>query len=1135
MLALLVGLQIFVLLAVMAELHYTFASNYKHFDDAITTAIKVQIKERLEKEGLILRADLREWVSANQLQTPYENLSAADQQLSDCTKLLAEDDVINLFDRNGKWLSSTTGIEATYSFDSGAKDNDSSFVTSNSGLLMVYSMPLTDQSGATTAYLQIARPTAHDFFTQLTGSDQATSVFSTHETRLTINGFNKQQQNAKKRNMLSRLGDNSIKTTVDLNDAQGNWVAALTITRPKLWTTLPVNPRLQQFIWLSAILLIYIALIRMLQHRFMGQPLSKLRNNLELLSGSDMPEFEYGKRKGDLNNVTDVLSRLVVEHRTRESELKLFASAIDVTDDTILMVEKNGDLYYANPSYEKLTGYSVDQSIGLEDWWKRIFSSRAMNYRKSAKDEWEGTLTIRHKSGDSRVVEATSFKMKGIDGEEENKAYYVVVMHDVTEKVAQLAEIEVLATAVKTIDDCILILDKDALVSYANPAYERRYGKTLSELAGKKPSHLFHAVSNIAGGYNDMLITVSQGKVWRGEIKSTTPDGQELVEEAVVSPIINEQGDIAHFVTSLHDVTNRVTMEESLRLAKEKVLQANQHLEARVQSRTNELRAAKDLAEAANRAKSGFLATVSHEIRTPLNGILGMLELFRDHPLTVDQRKLVGSADTSAKLLLALINDILDFSKIEANELALDETAVSLFQTTESVVLALAGTAHRKSLRLQTNLAKDLPDPVLVDGIRLQQILFNLISNAIKFTSTTEQKEGLVTLDVDHYEPHVGKAHLRFSITDNGIGIPEDALHDLFKPFTQAESSTTRRFGGTGLGLTISSRLVSLMGGSIQVTSSEGTGSKFVVLLPLKYTDQQNLQNNDDSGPPLTAEPEQLSAPENKHVAHILVAEDNPINQDVIRLQLSALGFSCDLADDGKDALALWKENHYDIVLTDCHMPLMDGFELAQTIRASEKTKKQTPIIALTANVLSEEAERCRSAGMNECLTKPITRDRLRKSLFHHLTANNTVQYSRPNHTIKNQTPNASVAQRKLFDMQTFASNIGDDRNVQTELLTRFAKEANNNLEECRTALLKRDSGLLKCNAHKLKSAARTIGAEELAAICVQIERASGQRQWSMLEWLIEKKGELVATLAVQIDEHTSCTSSAAPLERAHT
>lgn len=392
-----------------------------------------------------------------------------------------------------------------------------------------------------------------------------------------------------------------------------------------------------------------------------------------------------------------------------------------------------------------------------------------------------------------------------------------------------------------------------------------------------------------------------------------------------------------------------------------------------------DLRAAKSAAEAAVSAKAEFLATMSHEIRTPMSGILGFLEMLEQTDPDVEQRRILQVIGESAQVLSQILDDILDYSKIEAGAMELDPTPVDIRQAMDHVQRMLAAQAAEKGLRVSVYADPGLSKRHYMDGVRLKQILFNLLSNAIKFTS-----RGEIAMSLKLEQKGDGLETVRLSVRDTGIGISDDQQERLFQPFSQAESSITRRFGGTGLGLSICRRLVELMHGSLSLDSALGVGTTVTVELTLPVASLGAQDESPAGGEVAQAGPAPLAARRNRR---ILVAEDHPTNQMLMRWRLGQLGLQCDIVADGALALEALAANHYDVLITDCQMPVMDGYELTREIRRREAEHQlpRLPIIAMTASVLDEDVADCMRAGMDDFLAKPVPLNELKNTLGHWL------------------------------------------------------------------------------------------------------------------------------------------------------
>jgi len=373
---------------------------------------------------------------------------------------------------------------------------------------------------------------------------------------------------------------------------------------------------------------------------------------------------------------------------------------------------------------------------------------------------------------------------------------------------------------------------------------------------------------------------------------------------------------------------------------------------------------AKIHAENANRNKSEFLANMSHEIRTPMNGMMGTVELLEDTSLTSGQKSLLADLRLSTENLLGLLNQVLDASRVEAGNMEIDKVPLDLNGVRENILSLFRSHAESKGLALSVQLSDDLPNNLLGDPLRLQQILNNLVGNAIKFTNT-----GTVAVTVQLIEKRVDEAVIKFLIRDTGPGIADEALITIFDPFTQADSSVTRNYGGSGLGLSIAKNLVSLMGGEISCRNNPQGGADFYFTTRCSRQSEQTASCSSTETKPRSELKLELSGSE-----RVLLVEDNPFNQKIMVMTLNKLGMDYTLANNGQECLEVLANNEFDIVLMDCQMPVMDGYEASRRIRESESADEHLPIIAITANSLPGDQEKCYEAGMDDFLSKPFKR-----------------------------------------------------------------------------------------------------------------------------------------------------------------
>ena len=658
--------------------------------------------------------------------------------------------------------------------------------------------------------------------------------------------------------------------------------------------------------------------------------------------------------------VRDISERKRAEEAMRESEER-YLSVMEAAPDPIIVYDIDGMVTYLNPAFTGTFGWTMEESLGHRTYSvpEEDVSETKDAIERVFRGETIRSLATRRLTKDGGIldVQLSASMFMGRDGKPAGR---IMILRDVTAREKMAAALRESEERYRSLFeesiDAICIAGADGKILDFNRAALDMWGYTREEMLRLDASGLYFDPGNRSSFKQDIE---TKGSVRDYEVRYRKKDGtlMECRESTILYRA--DDGSIIGYQGIIRDVTERNRM-------------------------LVELRQAKEDAETANRSKTEFLASMSHEIRTPMNAIIGMADLLKETPLTPEQLQYVRVFSSAGENLLKIINDILDISKVEAGQLDLEQIDFDLVEIVEKTCEVVAMRAHEKGLDLAFHVRPDVPNYLVGDPVRLRQILINLIGNAIKFTA-----KGEVFLEVKKQSSElIGKGakdvELLFSVTDTGIGIPPEKRNLIFDSFTQADSSTTREYGGTGLGLTISKRLVALMGGLIRVESEVNQGStfSFTARFQVQADPKRFVQT------PLVAAKEPAmampAAPADLQPLHILLVEDVEDNRLLIQSYLKKTPYQIEMAENGVIAVEKFTSGKYDLVLMDIQMPVMDGYTAAREIRAWERkqgVKKVTPIVALTAYATKEEEQKSVDAGCTAHLTKPIKKARLMEAI----------------------------------------------------------------------------------------------------------------------------------------------------------
>jgi signal transduction histidine kinase/CheY-like chemotaxis protein/HPt (histidine-containing phosphotransfer) domain-containing protein len=539
-----------------------------------------------------------------------------------------------------------------------------------------------------------------------------------------------------------------------------------------------------------------------------------------------------------------------------------------------------------------------------------------------------------------------------------------------------------------------------------------------------------------------------------------------------------------------------------------KLNEYNRTLEDAIRARTQELRIALERAQVANVAKRQFVANMSHEIRTPMNGIMGIVDLLKDTPLTEEQQRYLGIIRNSSVALMTVINDILDFSKIEAGKLSLESVDVDIRSIVDQTVQLFRPRAQEKGISLEANVSPEMPAVLCGDPVRVSQVLNNFVGNAVKFT---EHGDVTITVSVDDQDEH--SSTVRCSVADSGIGISPEIRGMLFQPFNQADGSSTRKFGGTGLGLAISRQLAEMMQGGVGVESSPGVGSTF--WFTVRLSNRLQPEGAAATGPEPPAKSHRQSIGEIPHGLRVLVAEDNEANQIVATLMLDRLGCHTDIVANGQAAIEAVAANTYDIVFMDCQMPVMDGFEATRLIRRIEGTSAHRTIIAMTANALQGEKERCLETGMDDYVAKPVVLEELEQVIRRWGAADRGGQSGAPR---PSGNESLSLDLTRLNHLQELSKRR--DPALFSKLLKSFLTDAPDRIGILKKALAVDDTKTVFTVAHSLKGISGNIGAKVMTSLSQELQVMGDTGSLSGAGAVIGKLEQEFSLVKAELESH---------------
>ncbi len=765
------------------------------------------------------------------------------------------------------------------------------------------------------------------------------------------------------------------------------------------------------------------------------------RLNLQLQASYQELQATEEEIRGNMDNIQTLQEHLGAKE-------KQYRELVENANDIIYELDENAKFTYVNPTTQFLTGFTKEELLG-KPYWKLVRSDYKKEvtdfYVKQIKEKQERSyFEFPIRTADNLIVWLgqsvyLTFDEDGWVPKANVVARDITLLKQTQEKLEESERLyRLISNNSMDLISLYVSADNNPVRIYVSPSVKEILGYEQEELIGHSPYDFMHP-EDAQRKKERVLPVILSGKPALMEYRAYKKDGTLIWMESNLKPYFDDHGKLAGFQTSARDITERKLAEIVINNAKEK-------------------------AEEATIAKSQFLSMMSHEIRTPMNAVIGLTNFLLEENPRDGQLKHLQLLKFSGESLLTIINDILDFSKIEAGKINIEHVPIRVKPFLNNIVLPMKMRANEKGILLLLKFDERIPEVITGDPVRISQVINNLLSNAIKFT-----KSGSVHLTVDLNGVSNGIHQITFSVKDTGIGIEPDKLNSIFDSFAQANTDTTRKFGGTGLGLTITKKLLRLMDSDIHVESKPSSGSEFIFTLPVQ---QSTLTSHEEYAE--HAAGEQMSSIDNTY--HVLLAEDNDVNQIVVMNYLEKWGYKVSIANNGKEVLRLIQQKCFHIILIDLQMPEMDGYQATQLIREMDDVYfKSVPIIALTASAMTDVSTKLTAIGMTDYISKPFKSKELADKITMHCLREipcdreRTLQSSLDAYSGGNQDVNLDLARRmiqNINDLQTalqlaveqddIEAYVRTSHKMRTTISILRNEQFANGLEEVKHALLLR-------------------------------------------------------------------------------